>query len=307
LAVDIQQHLVPPSLARAYRDAGTGHANRREVTELELRLAEMDEASVDYALLSVPVWDRYDRTQDEAESAAATWNDELLAAADVYANRFGVLVTLPLPYTDAAVRELARVRAHPLTRGIVVHATTSRWTLEQRELEPVFAEAAEARLPVLVHPSEEVLARDPAFDAWRIGYWLAPVVETSLAVGRMMLSGLLDRVPSLVLIVPHLGGVLPYLAQRAVDLSGTGDAEADVLSYLRTRCVFDNCSYYGPAFDCAVETVGADRIVVGSDYPFRGPMVRAVDDVHSSRLAPADRDLILEGTARRLGLAPAVR
>lgn len=305
MAIDVQQHFVPPSLARAYRDAGTGHADRPEVTDLELRLDEMTEGSIDYALLSVPVWDRYDRTRDEAVSAVAVWNDELLAAADEHADRFGVLVTLPLPFGDAAVAELERVRAHPLTRGVVVHATTSRWTLEQPELEPVFAAAADAGLPVMVHPSEEVLARDPAFADWRIGYWLAPVVETSLAVGRLMLSGLLDRVQSLVLIVPHLGGVLPYLAQRAADLSGNGDAEADVLSYLRTRCVFDNCSYYGPAFDCAVATVGPERIVVGSDYPFRGAMRRAVDDVRSSSLTPAEQALVLDGTARALGFAPA--
>lgn len=305
-AIDIQQHYVPPSLARAYRKAGTGHADQREVTELELRLEEMDESSIEYALLSVPVWDRYDRSSSDAASAVAEWNDELLDAASSHADWFGVLVTLPLPFTDAAIAELERVRGHPLVRGVILHATTSRWTLDQPQIEPVLEAIASAGLPVMVHPSEEELARDPAFAEWGIGYWLAPVVETSLAVGRLMLGGALDRVPTLILIVPHLGGVLPYLAQRAVDLSGTGVADADVLHYLRTRCLFDNCSYYAPALDCAVAAVGADRIMVGSDYPFRGALGRAVANILGSSLSASDQATILSGTARTFGLGPSI-
>jgi predicted TIM-barrel fold metal-dependent hydrolase len=306
LAIDVQQHFVPPSLARSYRTAGIGHADRADVTDLSLRLAEMDDGEIDYALLSVPVWDRYDRTRKEAAAAVAEWNDELLAAASEHEGRFGVLVTLPFPYEDAALRELERVRSHPLAQGVVAHATTSRWTLDEPALEPVLAAIADAGFPVLIHPSEEVLARDPAFADWKIGYWLGPVVETSLAVGRLMLSGVLDRIPSLVLIIPHLGGVLPYVAQRAADLSGTGAAENDVLHYLRTRCVLDNCSYYEPAFEAALATVGAVRIVVGSDYPYRGPMGRAVADVRGARLSTADQDAILWANAERLGLGRVV-
>jgi aminocarboxymuconate-semialdehyde decarboxylase len=304
VAIDIQQHFVPPSLARAYADAGTGHADRREVTELELRLAEMTGASVDYALLSVPVWDRYDRRRDEAVAAVEAWNDETIEAANAHAGRFGVLATLPLPHADAAIAELERVRRESAVRGVVLHATTSRWTLDAPELEPVLVAIAEAGLPAMVHPSEEHLARDPVFADWRIGFWLAPVIETSLAVGRLMLSGVLDRASSLVLIVPHLGGVLPYLAQRAADLSGSGDADADVLHYLRTRCLFDNCSYHAPALACAIETVGAERIMVGSDYPFRGAMRRAVDDIEASGLSEAQQASILHGTATACGLGP---
>jgi aminocarboxymuconate-semialdehyde decarboxylase len=99
-----------------------------------------------------------------------------------------------------------------------------------------------------------------------------------------MLSGMLDRVPDLTLIIPHLGGVLPYLAQRLIDQSGRGDADHDLLYYLRRRIYLDTCSFHEPALVCAQDTVGTERIVIGSDYPFRGPITRCMDDIATLRL-----------------------
>jgi aminocarboxymuconate-semialdehyde decarboxylase len=87
-----------------------------------------------------------------------------------------------------------------------------------------------------------------------------------------------------------------------VDLSATGDAEHDVLHYLRNRCLLDSCSYHPPALDCAVATVSAERIMLGSDFPFRGPIKRATDDIGGSALGEADRAAILRGNAVRAGL-----
>jgi aminocarboxymuconate-semialdehyde decarboxylase len=117
-------------------------------------------------------------------------------------------------------------------------------------------------------------------------------------VVRLIFSGMLDRVPDLDVIVPHLGGTLPYLTQRFVDM-GHGDAELDVAHYLRHRLWLDTCSYHPPAFRCAVDTAGADRIVLGTDFPFRGSLQRAVDDVVANAPGPDARAAILGGTASR--------
>jgi aminocarboxymuconate-semialdehyde decarboxylase len=113
---------------------------------------------------------------------------------------------------------------------------------------------------------------------------------------------MLDRVPELTLIVPHLGGVLPYLTQRLVDQSATGAAEHDALWYMQNRLLFDSCSFHPPALRCAIETVTADRILLGSDYPIRGTLVRAVGDIETSGLPQPDQAAILQGNARRYGL-----
>jgi len=101
-------------------------------------------------------------------------------------------------------------------------------------------------------------------------------------------------------VVPHPGGFLPYVVQRMADF-GRGDAEHDLEHYLRTRVHLDTCSYHPPAMRCAVDTVGADRLVLGSDYPFRGPQQRAVDDVRGFFAAdPQTTAAVLGATAVRL-------
>jgi aminocarboxymuconate-semialdehyde decarboxylase len=81
-------------------------------------------------------------------------------------------------------------------------------------------------------------------------------------------------------VVPHLGGTLPYLLRRIEDF-GRGKAQHDLTHYLRTRMYLDTCSYHPPAMRCAVDTVGDERLVLGSDYPFRGSAGRAVQDVRA--------------------------
>jgi aminocarboxymuconate-semialdehyde decarboxylase len=163
--------------------------------------------------------------------------------------------------------------------------------------EAVLGRVAELGLPVVLHPALEPLPS--TYDDWMLAATLGPVISSSLAAARLVLSGLLDRLPSLTVVVPHLGGVLPYVAQRIADF-GRGAAEHDFTHYLRHRIYADTCSYHPPALRCAVETMGADRLVVGSDFPNRGPAGRAVADVTAFFGDDDTRAMVLGGTARRV-------
>jgi aminocarboxymuconate-semialdehyde decarboxylase len=148
---------------------------------------------------------------------------------------------------------------------------------------------------VLVHPALERLPT--AQLDWGIDACLAAPVSSSLGVLRLILSGMLDRVPALTPVVPHLGGVLPFLAQR-VDDQAAGVNRHSPGHYLRTRLLYDTCSFRPPALRATVETTGATRLLLGSDFPFRGPLDRAVGDVNA-HLAAADRAAVLGGNAIR--------
>jgi aminocarboxymuconate-semialdehyde decarboxylase len=163
--------------------------------------------------------------------------------------------------------------------------------------EALLGRAAELGLPVVIHPALEPLP--PTYDDWMLGATLGPVISSSLAAARLVLSGLLDRLPALTIVVPHLGGMLPYVQQRIADF-GRGAAEQDFLHYLQHRLYVDTCSYHPPAMRCAVETMGADRLVMGSDYPNRGSARRAVADVTDYFHDDEARALVLGGTARNL-------
>jgi predicted TIM-barrel fold metal-dependent hydrolase len=324
-AVDVEHHYIPPALLDAYRAAAPGtpgammagvaagqgrfavEGNRPvgRPYELEPRIAEMDDAGVALALLSVATLDRYP-ADVAAESAVATLmsrcNDQLLEGASDYPGRFGILAVLPFPFADACLRELDRLAGEPLVRGVIGHAASNEWTLDRPDLQPVFERIAAAGLPLLLHPSAEGVHSHPMFRDWNLEPGIAGMVETTTIAARLMLSGMLDRVPDLVLIVPHLGGTLPYLAGRVTDTSGNGSAEHDVRYYLRHRVRLGTCSFHHPALHCAVETAGAENIILATDYPYRGTLQRAVDNVHESSLSESEQQGVLRDNALALGM-----
>lgn len=275
MIVDVHHHYAPPALVEASLAPGSkaARALTGPVTELEARLREMDACGVDMAVLSIPHPGRLGPDGDESAYLRFTrrCNDELLEAAQRRPDRFAVLLTLPYAVPGACVAEFERTADSDLVRGIIAWAGTAAWALDDPQLEPAYQAVARHGKTVLLHPSLEDLGSHPTFDAYGLDASLALIVETSAAAARIMLSGLLDRVPDVTLIIPHLGGVLPYQAQRLADLSGTGTAERDCLHYLRTRCLLDSCCFHPPALTCAVQTVTAERILLGSDYPYRGP------------------------------------
>jgi aminocarboxymuconate-semialdehyde decarboxylase len=98
--------------------------------------------------------------------------------------------------------------------------------------------------------------------------------------------------------VPQLGGTVPFLTQRAIDIN-FGGTEHDLLHYLRHRMWLDSNSLGPPALRCAIDTVGADRIVFGSDYPLRRTLDEAVRDIADSWLEDEQKSAILGGVATR--------
>lgn len=308
--IDTHSHWIPPSYARALEDEGRNdpavEATRQVVKsaqggellpDLEARFVEMDQAGVDIAVISIPPPGIGFSDPGRSAVAAQEINDELIGAAERYPDRLRVMVTLPLPHPDEAIAEVARIAEHPLVRGVELFGVTMRYQTDDPKFRPVLAAIADAGLVAQLHPAFEPPAE--AMRAWGLGGSLGAVTGNSLAGARMILSGALDEVGNLDLIVTHLAGVLPYLVTRFDDLSGTGDAQHNVEFYLRNRIWSDNCSYHAPSLRCAVETMGADRIMTGSDYPFRGHVSRCIEDIKDGGLSDHDANLILHETAAR--------
>jgi aminocarboxymuconate-semialdehyde decarboxylase len=324
-AIDVEHHFIPPALVEGYKQAPpntpgammvavAGGADRFAVDgnrpvgrqyELEPRLEEMVSSGVAQAMLSIAMLPYY-----PADTAKERWladliarcNDESLAAAAGHPDRFGVLAAPPFPFADACLAELARLEGERLVRGVVGHAASNEWSLDRADLQPVYERLAERGLPLLIHPSGEGVHRAPMFDRFNLSAGIAAMVETTTVATRLMLSGMLDRVPGFVPVVPHLGGALPYLCGRIDDIAGTGDAEHDVRHYLRHRLRVGTCSFHHPALDAAAATVGPEHILLGTDYPYRGTLQRAVDDIRASSLSPDEQAGVLRENAVRLGL-----
>jgi aminocarboxymuconate-semialdehyde decarboxylase len=284
-----------PALARDY--AGVLSLARQPdapLAALERRIAEMDDCGIDVSVISLPPPAATFGSLATTRRVAAAANDAMLDAAERHPGRFSVLLALPLPDVGASLAEIDRVASHPLAQGVSALTNAETWSLDEPQFEAVWAYAAQRELPLVLHPAFD--CRPAKFADWTIGGSLHAVMSSSLGVARLVMSGMLDRVPTLDVIVAHLGGTIPYLAQRFVDM-GRGDAQYDMAHYLRRRLYLDTCSYHPPAFRCALDTVGADRLVLGTDYPFRGSLRRAVDDVIENAPTPEARVAILGGTA----------
>jgi aminocarboxymuconate-semialdehyde decarboxylase len=262
---------------------------------LEQRQDRMDEAGIDSAVLSLPPPSVFFPDVELAVSVTPRVNDELIAAAADGGGRLTALAAVPLPDVDAAVSELERVSQSSHVRGVGLMTQMSPWQLDDACLRAVFSCAADLGLPVVLHPQLEPVPA--AYQDWALTASLAPIVSSSLGALRLIFSGTLDDVPDLVPIVPHLGGTIPFNLQRLVDQSDRGDAWEPLEHYCRERLYYDNCSYHPPALRCAVETVGAKRLMAGSDYPFRGPMGRCMEFVETSGLPADDIRSILGETA----------
>ena len=308
--IDTHSHWMPPAHVLAVREWLDGEpALRRDyglmalaegspapLADLDGLLGQMDDAGVDTSAISLPPPGVEFGPAAVARALDAEANDDMLAAADEHTGRLAVLLALPLPHVDEAMVELERAAAHPAAKGISVLTNNGEWTIDEAHFEPLWARAAELGFPMVLHPSFD--CRPQAFSDWTLGGSLHAVMSSSLGAARLAMSGMLDRVPDLDVVIPHLGGTLPYLAQRFDDM-GRGGGAHDVSHYLRTRFYLDTCSYHPPAFRCAVETAGAGRLVLGTDYPFRGTLGLAVEDVRANSPDADACAAILGGTASR--------
>lgn len=258
------------------------------IEPVDKRLAAMDATGVDRQVLSS--WADIFGPHLEG-SQAASWhqflNEHLARVCERHPSRFAMLASAPLPDAQAsaaalehAVRELGAV-------GAVIPANVAEVNLGDLDLDPFWQKAVELDVGVFIHPVQAVpLKRSSKYGLTQVVQYTS---DTSMTVGSIMLSGVLDRFPKLRLLLSHGGGGVPYLIGRfdcmhaRMDKIQQGDvAKQPPSAYLKS--FFYDTIVHDPAILHWLATrVSVDRIVMGSDYSF----------------PPADRDPV--GTVRRAG------
>lgn len=258
----------------------------------EGRLAVMDEAGVDHALLSLvaPGVQMFDR--ELAVAMAREANDFLADRVAAHPSRFSGLAVVAPQDPEAAAREAERAVQDLGFRGVIINSHTHGVYLDHPKYTPFWDAIAALDVPVYLHP------RNPptAFREQLLDYdgkvTLAGAIwgfhqEAGLHTMRLIVSGLFDRHPGLKLVLGHLGETLPfylwrldYMYHRGYRLKGWGHNEGNPSDYLR-RNVWFTTSGIHPHPDCiptlrfCVERLGADRLMFASDHPFQecGPAV----------------------------------
>jgi aminocarboxymuconate-semialdehyde decarboxylase len=323
-AIDIHAHYFPEVYLRAIETQGErfgitldrsdalgpaikigtmlgGHL-RREFYDLEARLKEMNRAGVDVHALSLTFPMFYWADAELGTRLARAVNDAMSEAHRAHPDRFVALATLPMQEPKRAVEELDRAARLPGIRGVYLGTNVNGRELDDPAFLPVWERIDDLELPVFLHPLNVIGAQ-------RLGpYYLANLLgnpyDTGVAAARLIFGGVLDRFPKLSVCLPHAGGTLPYLIGR-LDRGQKVRRELRHMkrkpsAYLR-RFTYDTISHAPEPLRYLIDLVGADRVMIGSDYCFDLGYERPVQVVTSlPRLLRADQAKILGGNAAKL-------
>ena len=234
------------------------------------RIREMNRARVDLAIVSLTCPNVYFGGAEVSLVAARAVNDEMAEAQAAYPGRIRFLASLPWEYPESAVGELERACTRGAV-GVMVLANVAGLSLTDPRFAPIW-QAIDARgLPVLVHPSAP--AGTPVLDlrAFNLIASVGFMFDTTLAVGRMIFDGFLDRYRRLRIIAAHAGATLPYLVGRLdICFDKMNAARVKIARrpshYLR-RIWYDAVTYTDDALRLCLKVGGEDRVLYGSDYP----------------------------------------
>ena len=239
---------------------------------------------------------------EDGNALASLYNDCLAEASQAHPEQFVGLATLPMQSVDLTLREIERLPSLPGIRGVCLATCVLDRDLSDPVFTPVWERLEALGLPVFLHPTF-VLAPD-RLDRFYLTNLLGNPFETAVAAAHLIFGGVLDRFPRLEVVLPHAGGAFPWLVgrlrrgwEKRADLK---PLSADPVSYLR-RFHYDTIGYSADVLDYLLRHVGADRIMMGSDYCFPIAYEQPVEIVAAHPgLSEADQLAILEGNARRL-------
>lgn len=317
--IDVHTHVVPPGwpdlgapgdpwLRMDSASAATimlGDREFRRITDAcwnaDTRLADMDADGIDVqVVLPTPVFFGYDRTPADGARVAAIFNDLTLETCAQAPDRLLPFCQVPLQDPDAACAELDRCVANG-HRGVEIGNHVGDADLDSEGVIAFLQHCAGTGTPVFVHPWD--MTPSTRTDPWMLEWLVGMPAESQLSLLRLALSGALDRLPeSLRIGFAHGGGSFAYWLGRADnawrqrrDLVGASSEHPP--SHYADRVHVDSVVFTESALRVLIDAHGADRVVLGSDYPYPLGERPAGAVVRSAALDDGQRAAILGGNA----------
>ena len=273
-----------------------------EMWDYDARIRDMDKAGVDLAVVSLTCPNAFFGDESISIRAAQMVNDSMAEQQRARPDRIAWLASVPWQYPDAALIELERaITAGAI--GVMVIANIDGENLTDPAFAPVWQAIDDRSLPVLVHPTAPLGTPDMSLDEYGLVPPIGFMIDTTLAVSRMILSGFFDRYPNLKIIASHGGATLPYLAGRLDRchemIPACSDAIKEKPSTYLEKIYYDSVVYSQEALQLCVDVAGAGNVLYGSDYPHNiGDMSGCLSRVNA--LAPDVAAGIRDGNAKRI-------
>lgn len=269
-------------------------------TNVKEKLERMDACGINVTMLSTndpgPEW-----FGEQGPEVARVIHDFLAATAKQHPGRFYGLIVLPLQDRAAAEAELERCVTKLDMRGILLYSNLAgRWP-DEEPFRWVFKRAVELDIPILLHPAKPMTTEQ--VKGYNLTSTLGNMFENTIALSRIVMSGILDEHPKLKLVCPHLGGTLPYISGRldhqVTVLKRSNQTLKQIPSDYVRGVYLDLVSPLPLAMKFAYELCGADRLLYSSDHPWVDPQV-ILDDFRELDLSAHDQAKILGLNAKKL-------
>ena len=271
--------------------------------DIAFRETVLEQAGVARQVLSFTTPGTHVESPERAVALARVVNDAFASIVAGRRGRFTALATLPLNDPRAAVKELERAVHELGLAGVMVFSNVNGISLSDERYWPLYERADDLKAVIYIHPTH------PAGVEAMMDYWLMPLVgftfDTTLAAAKLVFSGIVERFPGIRWVLAHLGGAIPYLAER-LDRGYYAFKECrqhisrPPSAYLKTF-FYDTVNFDPKALQLAIAFAGADHLLAGSDYPHQiGSLERMLGSIDELGLAPQVKEGILGGNAKRL-------
>ena len=305
--IDTHAHVWPTDYLDFIEKAGeniTAIARNQKATaspeDLAVRFAGMDAAGVSKQVIAAAP-----QTVQAADAAtclagARMINDAYAGLVKQYPDRFMAYGAVPLPHVQEAVAEAGRCLDHLGFLGIGISTLINRKTIAQPAFDPFWAEMDRRGAIVYIHPTGAG-ALSPMVTDLKMEWLIGAPIEDVLVLLHLLKADIPYRYPNIRWHIAHLGGGITFLMQRVEDNFAVLKALPRSPTAELKKMWFDTVGFHGPALKSMIETVGSERLILGSDYPYFGPLYgRMVTYIEKAGLPPAVAHAIIDQNAARL-------
>lgn len=325
--IDMHAHLSPERYKEAIRTRGEWYGLDEGPGELEFgrfaqslpeRLDDMDALGVEMQLITPTIgFYQYDNELDMTKRIQRECNNEIAETVQLHPDRFAGMAIVPMQDTKSAIEEMERAMLELGLKGVILSDHVVGRTYDAPEFLPFFAAAEELGALLFFHQGGDTVVKQ------RIQRYMLPnavgnLTERTLVYATLVFGGVIDRFPNLKPYLGHGGGYTAFGVARMDKVAGALEAKSEdgmtppfgagagfaqqlpPSDYL-DRFYYDCCTYSGPVLRFLIDSVGIDRVVLGTDYP--APMVLrdAVNWIRGlPELTEAEKEAILSVNPSRI-------